>query len=291
MIRRISDRRSEGVSEVIGALMLTLIVVASLSAFFLFISDQQDEYQKIEDHKNKVKNEGLVLSDIQPYENGGSWTRITILISSEWTELSSISSLRINDNEVKKVWTYDSSTPPNPVDPITFDDPILLEGREDLSILLILDQSSDFYDGSAHTISLDSYIKIEFRTTYGNTYSKTFVPPTPVFKVTTDSYWDSTPPTPQWRQMTTLDATGSIHPGEDEYIISWTWSVITDVDGDGDHLLPADDPGSTDVETTFSGVKVRIDSDIVNKGTTHLITLTVIDNVGLLANDAVVYYL
>ncbi len=291
MMRFRSSGSQHGVSEVVGALVLTLIVVAALSSFFLFINEQQNEYQEIERLKDRMKNEDLSISFIQPYESSGSWNRLLVSISSEWTQNSSISSLRVNDNEVKQIWTYDTSDPPLPVDTITFNSPVVIDGRDKLNFLIMLDQPADFYDVSGHTIPLDSFIKIEFRTIYGNTISRTFLPPTAVFKVMTEAYWDSTPPTPQYRQMTTLDASSSIHPGEDEYLISWSWSVISDVDLDGDHLLPGVDPGSADVETTFTGVKVRIDPDIVNTGTTHKITLTVKDNVGLIATDDMVYYL
>jgi hypothetical protein len=281
MIRRISDRRSEGVSEVIGALMLTLIVVASLSAFFLFISDQQDEYQKIEDHRNDIKNESLLITDIEPYENSGSWNRIVITISSEWTEESRIRSLRINDNEVKKVWSYDASSPPGPVDPTEFSNPIEIEGRATWSALILLDQSWDFYDNSTHEIPLDSFIKIDIRSTLGNIYSRTFVPPTAVFKVNTEAYWDLS--SSNWLPMATLDATDSVHISDEEYIVEWTWSVISDTDDD-------DDFDDETTEYSFAGVKVRIDDDI-NTGHKQKITLTVTDNIGLQATDDIIYYI
>jgi flagellin-like protein len=305
-INTISDNK--GVSEVIGALVLTLIVIASLSAFFLFISEQQDEYQKNEELKDNIESETLIISDIRLFDDNPSdttyeWNKIEITISSEWIKDSDINSISINDNELSQIWSFDPSTPGTKSDVIPLSSPIEIEKRDRFSFLIVPDDPLDYYQASAaQAIGYSDLIKIEINTEYLNTFSRTFIPPTALFLVDSEPYWDGS----QWLPMVTMDGTSSYTSDERSYLVSWDWTIINDKNDDSifdpvgvdDGDMIYDKPGERPPDpmmTGLSGAKLRIDNRISSDpdaelGHLNQISLTVTDNNGITSIVETVVY-
>lgn len=284
-----------GASEIIGALMLTLIVVAAATSFFVFLSDQQEDYQANENKKSRIENEAITVSGFSPYLNAAEthWDLLRIDISSEWLHESTINSIQINDIEVKQIWSYDPTswdpaTPSTGISVVQLADKVELGERDILNYLVFLDQTADFYDSSDHTIPITKYVKIEITTDYRNTFSESYIPPTAILNIETDVFWDAS--VPGFQNMIVFDGSESEHTTEDAYIVEWKWESRIDSDGTSPWNYNTDEFGYSSADDPLYGEKVRADNDFDVTGQYHEIRLTVTDNYGMQSIEIFEYY-
>jgi hypothetical protein len=284
---RTLHRDEGGVSEVVGALMLVLIVVASLSAFFVFISEKQQDLEN-QDRLETIKElESIGITSIEPSDtdSDGDWDQILVSIASIHLEKSTITTMYLSNTPVENIYfrnsggIYDIQ--------LKMSEGLKINGRE-LKEFMVYLENDDFY-GSAPTIKTTDYIKLDLLTSYSNSFSRTFTPPQAIFVIDVDSYWDAG--TSSFMQMVVLDGSKSHHSDPDMYIVQWRWDVKGDDDGDsvfGETILG----GNLIDEESFTvyGEKTRVDDDLTAPaGTDHQITLTVYDNMGLVGTETFIY--
>jgi len=71
---------NRGVSVVVGALMLILIVMTAASALALFVSEAQKEEMDRRSYMTSVETEELTISYIDLTSNSTSWSSMNITI-------------------------------------------------------------------------------------------------------------------------------------------------------------------------------------------------------------------
>jgi hypothetical protein len=256
----------EAVSIIIGALMLTVIVVSAATAFALFTSQKQKELQTAEFSKLQRDLEKLeVLEIFQPQYDTNSLTNLSMKIGNMHTKQSMITSLRLNgyllkefivqrQNLSNETWELNFTTGIYELNNSTMKYPLQLLSQERVTIT-ITNTTTCLLKPVTETITTYDPLTIEITTTLSNTFSKTFYPPTAIIQIITESQWD--PSTGDYKDFLILDGSSSDHPG-DAYIISWKWMI--------------------DNSTNLHGRKVRA-PDLTTGS--HTITLTVTDNFGM----------
>ena len=191
------NNNSQGVSVVIGALMLTVIVVTAATSFALFTAQKQEEIQNVE-YQNTIKNLEKLSINYFNFNN----TAINISIHNDWTKTSVITGIQIN----KGWWKNDSQ----------------------LSIKNHLDAyNSALFNISYVNIHLEDYLPVAnkpliltIHTINGNSFEDIYYPPNAIIKINYESLWDGA----AYQNYQILDGSSSNHP-EDGYMVNWTWDT------------------------------------------------------------------
>ncbi len=262
---------NNGISIVIGALLLTLLTVTAATSFALFIDQQQDiiqeqQYQALLKEQENIKILSIVPEDLRA--TTGEWDKLTITLASLDTQGSNLQGIRINDKYLKAVnitridgsLTYYRHTSIIPLQP-----------REQIDLTINLTDNPaestkhDFFTSGTTGLQLKKtdYIKVEVTTTLCNSFTQLFLPPSAYIKLTIEDISGT--------QYLGLDGSESTHPRQG-YITSWEWTI---------------DDGAGAPETP-SGQKT-ISSNPLTSGTTYTITLTTTDNYGLTGEATINY--
>jgi hypothetical protein len=286
-----------GVSNVIGALMLTLVVVSAATAFAVFTQQKQDEIQKSEFAKlEKELEEITVVSMENPIYSGlpSKLDNVTFVIANIHTKDTKITTLRINNFLIlgfmiqrmdlsKERWDINTTTGVYSLTeiydeaipgwmPATENPDLKIKSKEQIT-LTIENTSTEILKQVTEEIFENDAINFEIVTSLTNTFPKSFMPPTSIIQVTTESQWD--PSIPGYANFLIFDGSLSDHPG-DGYIKTWTWLVTEHPGGTGDG------------PTTLTGRKVRAPNYITD-GDTYDIDLNVEDNYGMKGNSILTY--
>jgi flagellin-like protein len=274
------ENRDHGVSEVIGALMLILIVVIAASALAVFISEKQKDIQEQDRLETRRSLEKVQTTWITPTKTTGSlWENIEVELTSLHVEESDVTRLVINGAGVANAVQYNTTSGSFDI-PVSLNNPLRLESLETILLNISL-LDANFYS-SKPDIDDSDYIKVDIHTKLLNTFSRIFQPPTSIIMVATESQWD--PSIPGYTDVIILDGSGSDHPNEDTSIITWEWQVEGDDDDDGVF-------GESGEENfTLKGRKVRTDTAFTSPaGSNHTIVLTVFDSYGMRANSTLIF--
>jgi flagellin-like protein len=292
------NNNSRGISNVIGALMLTLIVVGAATSFALFVSQRQEMQQKAEFAKVQRELENIDILNIEPNYN----------TTSELEKLN-FSIVNVNKDSVRVTGIWVNKYPYyNKNENIT-----IIRGNgckqnwsfDDTNQLIGLSQNcdngdwielADIYNRPVR-LDMDSYETITFSfdditnqitffealqnepliikiyTSRGNIFEKTFYPPSAIIKIITESL-------PGGTSHYILDGSASDHPG-DGYIIKWEWDVSDVTNSPSIYADPEPYGRKTQItDASFSfgevGHKYRVD-------------LTVTDNYGMKGNTSFYY--
>jgi hypothetical protein len=98
-------KNTQAISVIVGALMLTLIVVTAATSFSLFVSQQQELRQKTEFASLQRELEQLMILQIQDpkYTSEDHLQSVNFSFANYHTQDSIIASIRINQNYVKEL--------------------------------------------------------------------------------------------------------------------------------------------------------------------------------------------
>lgn len=238
-----SLRKDEsGVSEIVGALMLVVVVSSAVFGFGLFLSQQAKLTQEQKAFEGERRLETLEVTGLAPVSTdfadadcvldagAADWNSLTITVTSRHLKESQLSALRVNGLVVKfaKVGatTHDFSLLPGDVGYAA----LVIPARSTVSIVLenVADDSSGG-DGCSPTYSFFATsplaaaplptagaLDIEVLTPRGNNFQRLFVPPSAIATLEAtagvpDSY--------------TLIGTRSLPGSDDAYLVKWTWDV------------------------------------------------------------------
>lgn len=291
-----------GVSNVIGALMLTLIVVGAATSFAIFVSQRQEMQQDAELSKVQKELENIDILNIEPSYNTSGLYALNFSIVNVNKDAVRVSGIWINkhsyyhrENNFTLIrgdgcmqnWSFDETGQLRGWSEncssrwkdltkieLAFDD---TDGEVNNTVRLDLesyetvtfafnDTEKQFYN---FDVKQNEPITIKIYTSRGNVFEKTFYPPSSVIRLITDTEED---PPGTFKDFVILDGSLSDHPGDNAYIQDWEWDIIPQGIG-STHLV--------------SGRIARAPDEIMTD--TWDITLTVKDNFGMIGKSTVEY--
>ncbi len=272
-------RNTHGISNVIGALMLTLVVVSAATSFALFVSQEQQQRQEAQLKQLQIELEDLSLSslkDLQYNETTGNFTKVNITIKNMHNDPSTINMIFINDyyvdqfkvyrtNRIVENWKFNSSKGRYINQNKTGYHLFRLDSYETATIKI--ENNGSIRLPKQKNITKNTPITVKIYTSLTNEFEKTFYPPTAIIKIdiqslpgVTDDYY-------------ILDGSQSDHPG-DGYIIKWDWNV-TNISH------------TPDIYNETGGRKAQTpDPLFITVGYTYRVNLTVTDNYGMKATTS-----
>ena len=264
-------RDQRGVSVIVGALLLTLIVVTAAASFSLFVNQQQEERQEAEVQEQRRELEDLDVVSIQPTYENDTLVNLSFTIGNRHTKTSDITGLRINNH----MW-YRNITIKNEVngayEKVAYENLSLTSYEDAIFSLRYLNSSNATSRVQGYeSISVNTPITIMALTDLGNSFEKTFYPPTATIRISMEEV-PAGPYGSSYKTMYLLDGSRSDHPG-DGYIVTWHWNVTNT-------------SGATDTYTEAVGrVTQTPDPFFITSGSRYDIRLTVTDNYGMKATQ------
>jgi hypothetical protein len=267
------DDLEAGVSEIVGALLLILIVSTAAIGLGSFVLQQQKVSQAQQALEHEKELERLEVRSIEPQDSPAcatdsqgpsDWDCMVITLTSVSVEDAKLDGILLDGMSVTNANTDATGSQPSD---IHFDRPesrLAMPSRATVNLLVVL-QPSDF-SGSFGPLSKSANVKVELLTDRGNHVERTFVLPDPLPIVRTQSF-TSGGGTPTTTTSYILDGTGSSAVGEGSYLVSWTWTV------QGGACGPATYAGPTVVAACVSA-----------PATTYTVIFSVKDNHGMSAS-------
>ncbi len=274
MLSRKSDQAA--VSEIIGALMLVLIVVVAASSFAVFISEEQKnaQAQQLANQQRELESiDAISLTPIADVADQNRWDMLTFNIANLETAQTFITYFSLN-GEAVQAYEINGSGDSSWTN-MNMGEDLILGPLEQVQVRVDVSQTNwssgkPSIDASTPFLVTD-YIKIDIFTSKLNDFSKTFVPPTALGVIDTETQWDAA--TDEYESFLILDGTQSMAFGNSTYIVSWSWSIVN---------------STVNENIQLSGSKVRL--DLLNSNFNSTITLTVTDSNGMIGTCSFVYY-
>jgi flagellin-like protein len=238
-----------GVSPIIATLMLTLIAISAASSFALFVAHKQEARQEAEWQQTIQELEEITILSINPnIEN--YWLNISL--ANIHPRNSNIAGILINNN----MWLINKTG-----QPIKYSNDTIfkLESYEEGTYEINLSRDEKINQ----SVEIGKPITVKVLTILGNSFEKTFYPPTAVIKIDIESMQ------PYYTNTYILDGSMSDDPG-DGYIIKWEWNV-TNMTVPITHLVP--EPFGRKAQIT--------DTSFLGPSNAYWVNLTVTDNYGM----------
>jgi len=229
-------KHDDGVSVIVGTLLLILITVTAAAGLAVMISQMQKDEMNRQAHLTAVKNEQLVITgasfeanpldwdQIFPVPNmtsNQSYSAVTFTVTNLNMEDASVIGISVNDAYPHNYTMISSSSLPQSF-PYNFSsqDPsshIVVPASSSVKIRINL--TNDFFTPPQH-IGLNDQITLRLMTSLYNNFERSFQPPNPVIQSSTE---------PQnigsiQREVLVLDGSSSYAAGNNS-IADWLWAV------------------------------------------------------------------
>jgi flagellin-like protein len=214
---RPAPRRSRGISEVMGALLLIVVVIVAVAALASFVAVAQSNAESRSVYLSSVKNENLqiVFSQFKASKSSPAlWKNVTLTIRNTNTGDSQLSQVRVSNYWVPKWYLANSNG--TIASPAQFfgsaRPPLLVPAKGTENVFLNLTGGPSFYRNASLSITLLAAT--------GNFFTTNYSPPTAIAQVgvATLSYQYFN------RDFVSMDATRS-QGSNDSQIMSYSWLV------------------------------------------------------------------
>ena len=236
----------KGMSNVVGALMLTLVVIIAAAGFAAMLSQIQREEMKRATHILAVEGEELRIMSIYPEFNETNLRleRLDVSVLNLNSRDSYLTRVSINDEEADNftskiegvIYTHNSSIK------------LWIPAKE--SRLFSVNFTSN-YDPD-YTVSIIKPLEITLSTDYDNFFTRVYTPPTPVIRLSIETEDIGVAD----RDVLILDGSDSFDDGS---ILGYYWLVSN----------------GTNLTYSVTGKKTRM---ILNQPGPFYVTLTVVDD-------------
>ena len=258
-----------GLSEIVGALMLVLIVVAAATSFALFIASYEKTLQNQRNYTQQRALESLRVLRVTPTLNGGgtAWSQLNFTVASLYINPATVIGVSVNNNPLKQysVFALNTTTGLFSWATIGAGGQLALGPRAVVNLIVNCSNASStfsFYNGS-FLVPTTSDIKIEVFTAYQNDFQALFLPPTAIGIVVPLQTWTGS----MFVTVPVLDGSASFQPGN-ETLVQWIWNITPD-------------------NTTYVGEKVV--ATFNGTFTLHHLLLEVVNSDGLIGIDHLTY--
>lgn len=279
----------DGVSVIVGTLMLILITVIAAVSVAIMISEFQKEDMERQSHIRSVEHENLSLSyvDLTNNEtfwkewsqsewgggeiaNSGNWSTLNLTILNLNIADSYVTAISVNDRYVKnctdeKGETYNLSPSKR----------LLIPARKSREVQINFTSSfaEPFFVGTGEALN------VRVMTSLYNTFERTFQQPTPVVHLAVETedlgFVD--------RDLLVLDGSSSFDDGA---VTAWNWTI-----DDGSKTVSEDMPVGNwlDERVTTSFVEGRKATPRLNSAGPFRVNLTVTDDTGMTGSSGYVF--
>jgi flagellin-like protein len=298
----IKNRR--GVSNVVGALMLILIVISASTAIAVFIAQTQEVKQQAEMAALRRSLENLDIIEVKPDYNDSGILNITYFsVANFHSEDIRLNSVFINGlplytlpninftikrgDQALENWSYttrgfkrwsrwnESNGWKNiselwDVSNIT-PHPLYIHPRELITFRLTNLNEKTISPVLGLIIDDKTPITIKVTTVLTNVFEETFFPPTTIIMIKTEALWNGS----NYQGYIILDGSLSDHPGNG-YIAQWYWTIEN-----------ATDPNI--YNWSNQGRKIRAEFNESQNNVKYIIKLEVIDNFGMRGKASLFY--
>jgi hypothetical protein len=255
----------DGVSVIVGTLLLILITVTAAAGLAIMVSEFQKEDMNRQSHIRNVENENLSLPYISLATNAtdsGNWSTLDLTILNLNIEDSYVVAISVNGRYAKN-YTY-SGVEYGPNKRLLIP---ARKSRENVQINFTSSFGEPFY------ISTGEALDIRVMTSLYNTFERTFKQPTPIvhFTVGTEDlgFVD--------RDLLVLDGSDSFDDGA---VTAWNWTI-----DDGSKTVPVAGNWSDSVNVTTSLVEGQKATARLDSPGPFRINLTVTDDAGMTASS------
>ncbi len=265
-MRRLSDDK-RGLSEIVGALMLTLIVVVAAGSFAVFINQKQQSAQQQQLYDQQKQQEALEITGLNPRSSSGYFDQLNFSVASNHNLRSIVAKLMVNNYTVRN---FNASIFGHAPISYSYLSNISIEPHEQLNIMIT---PNDLFGNNVKFKSSD-YVELAISTDYQNTFSRAFMPPSAVIKLSTESQWNASANhnTGNYTDYLILDGSGSAAQSG-SFLVSYQWTI--------------QNVSHPSVSISLSGIKVRANFPTIGA---NWVNLTVQDNNGMISVGSVIYY-
>lgn len=263
MRRLLNDKR--GVSEIVGALMLTLIVVVAAGSFAVFVSQKQQSAQDQQLYDQQRQQEALAITGLKPVRNltTGNFDQLNFTVASNHNLDSKVLKLTINNHVARDFWIWKIG---QGAVKLNWTSNFVIGPQEQLCINIT---PINLFETGIN-FKATGYVEISISTGFQNSFTHVFMPPSAVISLSTETQWNAS--SNNYTDYLILDGSRSTAQA-DSFIVSYRW-----------HIENATDSSNN---LSFNGMKAR--ADFPTKGA-NLVSLTVEDNHGMISVDSVMYY-
>ena len=291
-------RREEGVSVIVGTLLLILVAVTAVAGLALMVSQMEKDTINRQSHLADVQNEDLKIQSIVLTDSADEWNITNTSRSDSADNWSTLGFTLINLNtkdsfvtgigvkpgnggQVKFAYNYSSDTPPGSMYNLShyLVVPATKSVRVSVSLVTNFSPQNPIYpfDSTNNSVYLpdDGGVTVDVVTSLQNVFEATFKPPVPVIKyqIETEDL------TVAQRAVLVLDGSGSTADGN---VVQWNWTLL---DG-SDPSLPQPVNWSA---PDLPGIPIppgKVVRQILDDNGPFLAQLTVIDDRGMVAASA-----
>lgn len=270
----------DGVSVIVGTLMLILITVTAAAGLAIMISEFQKEDMERQSHIRSVEHENLSLTHIGLTNNKtfwAEWSNGTITDSGNWSTLDlTILNLNVEDSYVTAISVNGRYAKNYTYNDVEYSPAkrLLIPARKSRENVKI-NVTSGFEEPLF--ISTDEALDVRVLTSLYNTFARTFTQPTPVvhFTIRTENlgFVD--------RDLLVLDGSDSFDDGA---VAAWNWTI-----DDGSKTVPfaGNWLDAANITTSFAeGRKTTVRPE--SPGPLR-INLTVTDDTGMTSSSQYTY--
>lgn len=225
--RRMSRR---GLSEIVGALMLVLIVVSAATVFAIFAAQYQKtlEQQQAQAQARSLESLGILRATPSIASNGVDWSSVNFTLASLYINPMIIQEITINDNPLRQYTAVALNLTSGMLQSVTVGPggELNLAPREQVNVIVnctIGSPDYSFYNGSGFILPTTTYVKIEAFTAFQNIFSRVFIPPTAIGVVGTIQTLNGS----SFTTYPLLDGSQSFQPVNGS-LVAWNWNVTPD---------------------------------------------------------------
>ncbi|HTT34747.1 MAG TPA: hypothetical protein VMH78_02615 [Thermoplasmata archaeon] len=218
-----------GLSEIVGALMLVLIVVSAATAFAAFAASYQKQLQAEQQVTQERSLESLVVLHAQPTLSldGSHYVEFDFTLASLSLDTSYVTSISVNHQELERYNATGLNLTTGLVQSwvVGSGEQLDIGARDQITIGVDLNVAdADYSPYTPGFVLHDSdYVQLDAFTYYDNDFTKVFIPPTAIPIVTqleTGSSGGGLTIIP------VLDGSHSFQSGN-ATIVSWSWAVTS----------------------------------------------------------------
>lgn len=225
--RRMSRR---GLSEIVGALMLVLIVVSAATVFAIFAAQYQKtlQQQQAQAQARSLESLGILRATPSINSTGLDWSTVNFTLASLYINPMIISEITINDNPLRQYTAIALNLTSGHLQSVTVGPggELNLAPREQVNVVVncsLGSPSYSFYNGSGFTLPVTTYVKVEVFTALQNIFTRVFIPPTALGVVGTIETLNGT----GFTSFPLLDGSQSFQPVNGS-LVAWNWAVTPD---------------------------------------------------------------